>query len=118
MTYEEELRQHYLQVKKRLYNSGIKKIAPPKKEPEPKKLTWPDILDEVCLKHGISRAIVTSKTRRHDAYKARIEAICRIRNEAVINHRQITIGRIAKIFNMDDSTIERALKKYEEMMGK
>lgn len=126
MTYEEELRQHYLQVKKRLYNSGIKMIATPK--PETVKVfaeeaniyrpQWQIIIDEVCEKHGVTKEMMLSKTRKHKISHARFEAMYRMRNEIKISGEPMSYFRIKHVFGNDHATVIHGIKRFEEMMGR
>lgn len=125
MTYEEELRHHYSQVRKRLYNSGIKRIAAPK--PEPVKVfaeeaniyrpQWQNIIDEVCEKHSITKEMMLSKSRKHKISHARFEAMYRMRHEVKISGEPMSYFRIKRVFGNDHATVMNGIKRYEEMMG-
>ena len=73
-----------------------------------------EIIDQVAIKHGVSRDDIASRSRRAGVVDARSEACWRIRNEVLVNGRQISLPEIARFMGgRDHTTILHGIRKFE-----
>ena len=80
----------------------------------PPPLTAREIIDQVAIKHGVSRDDIASRSRRAGVVNARSEACWRIRNEVPVNGRQISLPEIARFRGgRDHTTILHNIRKFE-----
>lgn len=81
---------------------------------EPRRLTAREIIDQVTIKHGISRSDLAGSSRRHAITAARREVSWRIRQEVTVNGRQISLPEIARhLGGRDHTTVLYNIRRYE-----
>lgn len=82
--------------------------------PPPRRVTAREIIDQVTIKHGISRADLAGASRRPAITAARREVSWRIRQEVLVNGRQISLPEIARhLGGRDHTTVLYNIRRYE-----
>jgi len=72
-----------------------------------------EIIDEVVMKHRISRDELAGSSRRAPVTAARREASWRIRHEVLVNGRQISLPEIARhLGGRDHTTVLYNIRRY------
>lgn len=83
---------------------------------EPRKVTCRQIIAEVCFARGIHPRDLMSMSRSRPIVSVRQECCWRMRNEVLIQGRQISLPEIGRqLGGLDHTTVLHSIRKFEAM---